>query len=72
MRLRDTVKDAQDLEVIKMSSVIAKLSQELSNSMTLEAVKAEIEAWREYGLNDSRLQGMWMLYRILEQKYGGD
>ena len=40
-----------------MSSVIAKLSQELSNSMTLEAVKGEIEAWREYGLNDSRLQG---------------
>ena len=72
MKLRDSVKDAQPLEVIKMSSVIAKLSQELSNSMTLEAVKGEIEAWREYGLNDSRLQGMWMLYRILEQKYGGD
>ena len=55
-----------------MSSVIAKLSQELSNSMTLEAVKAEIEAWREDGLDDSRLQGMWMLYRILEEKYRND
>ena len=72
MRPKGTVKVAQHLGVIKMSSVIAKLSQELSNSMTLEAVKGEIEAWREYGLDDSRLQGMWMLYRILEQKYGGD
>ena len=72
MRPKGTVRVAQPLEVIKMSSVIAKLSQELSNTMTLKAVKGEIEAWREYGLDDSRLQGMWMLYRILEQKYGGD
>tara|TARA_R100001163_G_C5022066_1_gene164621 strand:- start:39 stop:215 length:177 start_codon:yes stop_codon:yes gene_type:complete len=58
-----------------MSSVIAKLSQELSNSMTLEAVKAEIEIFRNHGpdcAESPQLQGMWMLYRILEQKYGGD
>ena len=55
-----------------MSSVIAKISQELSITMTLKAVKGELEAWREYGLDGSQLQGMWMLYRILEQKYGSD
>jgi hypothetical protein len=58
-----------------MSSVIAKLSQELSNTMTLKDIKDEIEIFRNHGpacAESIQLRGMWMLYQILEEKYGGD